>query len=135
MMLRHNTVVAVVDGESVALFRNTGDEAAIELSPLAAPALHLNGHGSGGRHRSSTANPDNRLQEEDGHAAAVAHWLNREAAGNGISDLLVIAPARTLGELRRHYDPHLRTRLVAEISKELVGRPASEIEAAISAHW
>ena len=134
MMLRHNTVVALVDGESVALFRNTGDEVRIELSPLAPPALRLNGHGSGGRHRSSTANPDNRLQEEDGHAAAVAQWLNREAAVNGITELVVIAAARTLGELRLHYDLHLRTRLTGEISKELVGHAASEIEAAIRAH-
>lgn len=133
MMLPHNTVVAIADGEGLVLYRNAGNEAALSLSPIAAPSLHPANPGSGGRHRSSTANPDNRLREEDGYAAAVAHWLNRESAAGRITDLMVIAAARTLGELRHHYDPQLRNRLVGEIGKDLMGRSAAEIAAAIEA--
>ena len=134
MMIPHNTVVAIADGEDLVLFRNAGSEAALNLLRVPTPSLRPTNAGSGGRHRSSTANPDNRLQQEDGYAAAVAHWLNRESAAGRIDGLMVIAAARTLGELRQHYDPRLRSRLIGEISKDLIGRSADEIGAAIAAH-
>ena len=134
MMLSHNALVAVADGKSLALFRNAGNEARLDLVPLPAPALRAVAHPSGGRHRSSSANPASRLQEEDGYAAAVANWLNRQSISNRFEQFVVIAPARTLGEIRRHYDPHFQAHLAGEIGKELADQTADIIEAAIAAH-
>ncbi len=133
MLLPHNTIVAVADGQSLSLFRNVGTEAAPSLAAVESPALHVNGHGSGVRHRSSTANPDDRRQEEDGYAASVARWLNREILSGRIGHLMMIATPKTLGELRLHYHRGLQGKLVGEIAKELSGRSAAVVEAAIAA--
>ena len=58
MMLPHNATVAVVDGETLNLFQNGGDEGALALKAVESPALDIGNAGSGGRHRSSAANPD-----------------------------------------------------------------------------
>lgn len=134
MMLPHNATVAVVDGETLSLFRNGGDEGALALKAVESPALDGGNAGSGGRHRSSAANPDDSRQAEDGFAAAAAAWLNRQVLDGKIEALLVIAAPKTLGELRRHYHKELEAVLEGELSKDLVGRPITDIEAAIHHH-
>jgi protein required for attachment to host cells len=46
---------------------------------------------------------DYHQQEEDRFAAAVAEMLKRRALANEFDSLVVVAPPRTLGELRKHY--------------------------------
>lgn len=121
MLLAHGTVVAVVDGRKLELYRNNGVGAAPELAPMAAPALDTHNRGSGGRHHSSTGNPTGHLLDEDAHAAAVTAWLNGQVAGHKIEKLVVIAPPRTLGEMRKHYGKPLEAALIGELHKELTG--------------
>lgn len=130
MLLPHGAVVAVVDGEKLELYRNTGNEAAAELSRMDAPNLDEHNKGSGARHITSSANPGHLLGE-DAHAAAVASWLNHGATKGEIKHLVVVAPPRTLGEMRRHYDKQLEAILVGEVHKELIGRGASDVLAAL----
>lgn len=131
MLLPHGTVVAVVDGENLELFRNTGNEAAPDLSPMESPTIESHNKGAGARHHSSSANPTGHQLEEDSHAAAVADWLKQQVVGNKIAHLVVIAPPRTLGELRQRYDKSLEAVLLGEVHKELVGRSAQDILAAL----
>ena len=42
--------------------------------------------------------------------------------------LVVVAPPRTLGELRKHYHVEVARRIVAELPKDLVNTPVAEIE-------
>jgi len=126
MLLPHGTVIAVVDGENLELFRNTGNETAPELAAMDAPKLDGYNKDAGARHKSSSANPGHQL-DEDGHAAGVADWLNQQVMGHRIEHLVVIGAPRTLGELRRRYDKALEAVLIGELNKELVGRSASEI--------
>jgi protein required for attachment to host cells len=58
MILPNDTMVAVADGEKLRLFRNKGMEPHIELAEEAADGVQAANQGSGGRHRSSSANPD-----------------------------------------------------------------------------
>ena len=134
MMLPHNATVAVVDGETMSLFHNGGDEGGLALKAVESPALNGGNAGSGGRHRSSAANPDDSRQAEDGFAAAAAAWLNRQVLDGKIEALMVIAAPKTLGELRRHYHKELEAVLEGELSKDLVGHAISEVEAAIQHH-
>ena len=126
MLLPHGAVVAVVDGEKLELYRNIGNEAAAELSRMDAPKLDEHNKGSGARHITSSANPGHLLGE-DAHAAAVVGWLNQGATKGEIKHLVVVAPPRTLGEMRRHYDKQLEATLVGEVHKELIGRAGSDV--------
>ncbi|MEW9808255.1 host attachment protein [Mesorhizobium marinum] len=131
MILPNNAVVAVVDGKRMRLFRNAGREPHIELVDLPSPELEPAKAGSGSRHRSSSANPDDRRQAEDDFAAAVADHLNGEALADRIEQLVIIADPRTLGELRRHFHDVLEKRLIGQLAKDLSGRPPEAIKAAI----
>jgi protein required for attachment to host cells len=120
-------VIAVVDGEKFELHRNAGNEAAPEFVPMDVPKLHEHNRDSGARHISSAANPTGHLLDEDAHAAAVAVWLNQQVVARNIENLIVIAPPRSLGELRRHYDSALRNVLFRELDKEMTGRTGQDI--------
>lgn len=130
MLLPHGAVVAVVDGERLELYRNSGNEAAPDLAPMSSPKLDEHNKDSGARHISSSANPGH-LIEEDSHIAAVVSWLNRQVTGGEITHLVVIAPPRTLGEMRQRYGKQLEAVLVGELHNEMVGRSGSDILAAL----
>jgi protein required for attachment to host cells len=130
MLLPHGAVIAIVDGEKFELYRNSGNEAAPDLSPVKAPKLDEHNRDSGARHISSSANPGHLLAE-DSHIAAVVSWLNRQATGGEIKHLVIVAPARTLGEMRRRYDKQLEAVLLGELHKELIGRSGGDILTAL----
>ncbi len=131
MILPNDTMVAVADGEKLRLFRNKGMEPHIELAEEAADGVQAANQGSGGRHRSSSANPDGSRLEEDNFAAAAAAYLNRLVLEGSISSLFVIADPRTLGEMRRHFHDALKAKLVGDLAKDLTGSSVEAIEAAL----
>jgi protein required for attachment to host cells len=132
MILPHGATVAVTDGTKMLLFRNKGKEA-IDLEPLAHPRLDHGHAGSGGRHRSSGANPDAHRIEEDDFAAAASAYLNKEVLAGNIVSIAIIANARTLGEMRKHFHSRLVERLAGEVVKDLVDHSKKDIEAAVRA--
>ena len=129
MKLSHGAMVAVVDGEKLALFRNT-NASEVRLTALETPSIEDRVSGSAGR-RSSEANPDNDTQAEDGFAMGVAEVLNKWSLTNKIDELLVIAAPKTLGELRKHWHKDLQAKLAGEIAKDLTGHSVDQIAAAI----
>ena len=134
MQFPKGTTFAVADGRKLRLFRNTGDALQLELKELAPPVLEPHDAGSGSRHRNSAANPDDQLSEEDGHAAATAAYLNRQVLVGEIHNLFVVAPPRTLGELRRHYHASLKLKLIGELDKEHTGdTPEKLLKALVAA--
>jgi len=132
MILPANAVVAVADGHNLTLFRNAGTNAELRLVPMDGPANLSGEAGSGGRHHSSSANPDSHRLAEDDFAAAAANWLNTQVLGGKIDALFVIATPKTLGELRLGYHAELRAKLLGEESKDMIGRSAAEIESLIA---
>lgn len=133
MQIPKGATVAVADGEKLNLFRNTGDEANPKLTALPAADVASDNKGSGARHQSSSANPDNSQAEEDSFSAGIADFLNRQVLDGKINDLVVIAAPRTLGELRKHYHKKLSATLVGEIAKDLTGHAVQDIEKTIAA--
>ncbi len=130
MLLPHGTVIALIDGRNFELYRNAGNEAEPDLAALPSPALDAHNH-SGAGHRSSPGNHANSLVDEDAHANAAATWLNGEVLGHRIEQLVVIAPPRTLGELRRHYHQMTTRAVIRELDKDLIGKQADTIIAAL----
>ncbi len=133
MLLPHGATVAVADGAKLVLFRNTGNEAHPELTAMATPDIDTHNKSGGQRHQTSDANPSLGQLDEDGFAAGTADWLNHQALTNKIDALVVIAAPRTLGELRKHFHKALTAKIIGEISKDLTGHPAADIQKAIAA--
>lgn len=130
MLLPHGTVIALVDGKNFELYRNTGNEAEPALTSESAPKLDASNH-SGGSHHSSSGNHAGSLVSEDANAIAAVEWLNSQVLGHKIGQLVVVAAPRTLGEMRRHYHKQLEKVLLREVSKDLIGKPASDVLAAV----
>ena len=76
---------------------------------------------------------DFHQQEEDRFAADTAAMLKARALRERVRALVVVAPPRTLGELRKHYHKEVEQRLVAEVPKDLVNVPVAEIEKILQA--
>lgn len=130
MLLTHGAVIALVDGHKFELYRNSGNEAAPDLTAQTTPKLDASNH-SGGSHHSSSGNHADSLVSEDAHAIAVVEWLNSQVLGHKIEHLVVIAAPRTLGEMRRHYHKQTEKALMGELAKDLTGRKPDDIMAAL----
>ena len=131
MLLPHNTLVAVADGEKLHLFRTEGNEEHPRLTPAGHPQVGGSNHSGGSRHHSSAANPDEKQGGEDTFAAAVAKLLNEQAQGNVFEPAVIIAAPQMLGELRKHYHKALSAKLMGEIAKDMTGQMAEQIAKAI----
>lgn len=129
MLVPPGATVAVADGENLHLFHSGGDGT---LTPLPSDVT-AHQDGAQPKHHGGSANPDDKQLSEDGFAAGIADVLNGKVLDGTIKQLVIIAPPRTLGELRRHYHKALTAVLVGEIGKELSGRSPAEIEKAIIA--
>lgn len=134
MLLPHGTVFAIVDGEKFELYRNSGMESEPLLTALATPDLEATNYSAAARDhdkisRFQSGAPKDRLDnmEEAAHATAVAQWLNSQVLSREIDKLVVVADPKSLGEMRRHYHKELSSVLVAEVPKNLAGRPPQEI--------
>ncbi len=133
MKIPKSAIVAVADGEKLHLYQNDGEESAPKLTPMPDTAISTENKGSGGRHQSSSANPSDSQQDEDGFAAGTAAMLNKRVLDGNIDALIVVAAPRTLGELRKHYHKALSAVLAGEISKDLTGHSVADVERAIAA--
>ncbi|WP_292050493.1 MULTISPECIES: host attachment family protein [unclassified Brevundimonas] len=132
MNLPSNALVAVVDGEKLALFRNSGSATEVQLKAVESPPLEDRVVGSAGR-VSSDANPDNDSQAEDGHAMSVANALNGWALKNKFDKLVVIAAPKTMGELRKHWHKEVEGAIIGEITKTLTNASTDDIIKSIEA--
>jgi len=145
MLVPHNSLVLVTDGEKMLFFRNAGD---VQLLDLAVErkreqevppdrALKSDAPGSAyasvGSSRSSMEETDYHLLEEERFAVETADMLKRRALANDFESLIVVAPPRTLGALRKHYHKEVEKRLTREIAKDLTRHPVEEIEKILNA--
>lgn len=103
-----------------------------------APSIAQNGsmHARGGgaqfaQSRSSVGEVDFHQLEEDRFAADAAELLKKRALSNEYESLIVVAPPKTLGELRKHYHKEVSDRLNGELAKDLTGHPIPDIEQAL----
>lgn len=94
------------------------------------------GHARGGGaqfapSRGSFEQTDFHQLEEDRFAAEVADLLKKSALRNDFESLIIVAPPKTLGEMRKHYHKEVSERLTGELDKDLTGHPIPDIEQAL----
>ncbi|HWH18562.1 MAG TPA: host attachment family protein [Allosphingosinicella sp.] len=141
MQVPHNSFVVVADGEKMLFFRNQGDEQFPKLEVERKreqdnPANRDQTTGeagrtfdaSGGPGRSAYEETDFHQLEEARFAAETAEMLKKRALRNEFENLIIVAPPRTLGELRKHYHKEVEKRLAGEVAKDLTGHPVEQIE-------
>jgi protein required for attachment to host cells len=146
MQVPHNSFVLVADGQKMLFFRNEGDAEFLKLEVerkreqdgAADRDLKTDDAGrtfdaSGGAGRSAYEEVDFHQLEEDRFAAEAAEMLKQRALRNEFESVIIVAPPRTLGELRKHYHKEVQKRITGEIAKDLTGHPVPEIEKIISA--
>ncbi len=134
MKLPSGAHVAVIDGERFVLLRNTGDAVHPNLGEGQEPAVDATNKSQGKmRHSITTSQHRGDDLNEAAHVSAAAEWLNHAVLTNKIDELVIVADARSLGELRRHYHKELEARLIGEVGKALTNRPVQEVEQAILA--
>jgi protein required for attachment to host cells len=141
-MLRipHNAFVFVGDGSKALVLRNEGDAQFLNLKAERVftdhnPATHEQGTDRPGRTFSSLGGVRSSVDQTDWHkleehrfAAQVAATLERIVRERGVEALVVVAPPRTLADLRKAIHRDVKKKIIAEIGKDLTKHPVDQIE-------
>ena len=141
MKIPTNALVLVADGRKMLFFRNEGQgdhvqlvtEAHDEREDQADHELKSDSPGPGsqrgGYGRAAMDETDYHQLDEDRYAADAADQLRVRALAGDFEDLVIIAPPKTLGELRKHLHKEVERRVVMELAKEMTDRPLPDIAA------
>ena len=153
MALPNQALVLVADGRKMLFFRNHGDENQIDLRTEAhderedakdsemktdSPGTAAHGagaHGSGvgaqgGGHvsRPVMEETDYHQQEEDKWVKEAAEELKKRALRNDFEALIIVAPPKALGVLRKELHKEVEKRIIKTINKEMTDKPIPDIE-------
>lgn len=141
LIIPQDALVFVGDGRKALFLRNYGDakfpnlrtERVIEEEN---PSTHEQGSDRPGRlneahvsgRRSAVEPTDWHDIEEHRFARKVAEAVEQMVRGNKATALIVVAPPRTLADLRNAFHPDVKACIIAEINKDLTKHPLIEIE-------
>ena len=143
-VLNHGAWALVADGRRALFLCNHGDADLIDLRVLSArvetnPAAHEWATDRPGRvfspagaRRGAVEETDWHEHEEERFVRAVAETLNDAAESGEMTEFVIVAPPKALGELRKSLSEKTRTRLVGELDKDLTRHPLAEIEKALA---
>jgi len=136
----HNAYVFVGDGRKALVLRNEGDAQYLNLKTERVfadsnPPTHEQGtdrpgreHSSVGAGRSSVSQTDWHDLEEHKFAHEVAATLEKVVRERKVEHLIVVAPPRTLADLRKAFHDDVKKKIVAELDKDLTKHPVYDIE-------
>lgn len=126
----HDTLLLVADGEKMMFLRNHGDAAQPEFQletrqnrPELPDHVGKQGTSTGG------GDQDFHKDEENRFAAGLSDQLRMRALAHDFDALIIIAPPRTLGELRKNLHAEVEKRIIMELAKEMTDRPIPDITA------
>lgn len=137
----HDALVFVGDGQKALFLRNSGDATLPNLTTARVftdenPPTHEQGTDRPGRtfqsadktQRSGVETTDWHELEKERFAKRVAVALEQMVRGEKVKAIVVVAPPRTLAELRNAFHADVKNRIVAEIDKDLTKLPVDQIE-------
>jgi protein required for attachment to host cells len=140
LKLRQGTWVVVCDGRKTIVLENIGDEqypdlrtkSALEAEDAPTSALGTDRpgrvHQSVGSARSGVEQTDWHDRDEQEFLHALAARLDKAVQAKAVTHLVIVAPPRALGVLRKAFSPHVKDAILAEIDKDLAAHPVSDIE-------
>ena len=104
------------------------------------PPTHEQGSDAPGRAYSSVGGGRSAVEETDWHevekerfAASIAEHINKAAQSAAFKQLVIVAPPKILGDLRREFSKETETKILAEIPKDLTHHTIAEIERLLTA--
>ncbi|MGZ3409609.1 MAG: host attachment protein [Xanthobacteraceae bacterium] len=141
LKIPHNAIVFVGDGRKAMFLRNDGDEKFPNLRMEQVftdehnSATHEQGTDRPGRtiasvgsRRSSVSQTDWHDLEEHRFARDVAAALEKVVRERKVEALVIVAPPRTLADLRGAFHNDVKRIIVGELHKDLTKHPVYEIE-------
>ena len=137
----HDAVVFVGDGQKALFLRNRGDDRFPNLTtervfgekdlPTREQGTDRPGRAfkrAGTNLRSAVEDTDWHELEKHRFADHVAAALEQLVRSQNVKHVVVVAPPRTLAELRRAFHDDVKRRIVAEVDKDLTKHPVWDIE-------
>jgi len=138
----HDAIVFVGDGRKALFLRNAGDEKFPNLKTEQVfvdhnPATHEQGTDKPGRlfaganaggRRGAVETTDWHELEEHRFARTVAEAFEKLVRERKVKAVIIVAPPRTLAELRHAFHDDVKARIIAEIDKDFTKHPVYEIE-------
>jgi protein required for attachment to host cells len=141
LKIPNNALVFVGDGRKALFLRNHGDAKFPNLRTEKVfeeenPSTHEQGSDRPGRlreaalagRRSAVEPTDWHDIEEHRFARKVAAAMEQMVRASQAKALIVVAPPKTLAELRNAFAPDVKACIIAEINKDLTKHPLEEIE-------
>jgi protein required for attachment to host cells len=141
----HNGAWVVVgDGRRVLFLANHGDPDLLDLRVLEAvveeiPAAHDLGTDAPGRLFASRGGTRSAVESTDWHevekehfARQIAQRINTAAENGAMKEIIIIAPPRVLGEIRKELSSKAQGKVKGELDRDLTHHPLPEIEKALS---
>ena len=141
LVIPHDGFVFVGDGRKALFLRNDGDDKFPNLKTERVfvdrdnPPTREQGTDQPGRAFSGIDGRRGALEQADWHELEERHFAREVAAAlvkvvreRKVKALVVAAPPRTLSELRQAFHADVKTKIVAEIDKDLTKLPVYEIE-------
>ncbi len=146
LKIPHNAFIFVGDGRKALFLRNEGDEKYPNLKTERVfedinPATHEQGSDRPGRvskafdssQRSAVEPVDWHRLEEHRFARQAAAAMEEIVRTRKVPALIVVAPPRTLADLRAAFHADVRSRIIAELDKDLTKHPVGDIERLLTA--
>lgn len=136
----HNAYVIVGDGRKALFLRNEGRDGVLQLKTEQVlkndnPPTREQGSSQPGRSFQSVGSSRSSVEQTDWHdleehrfARSIADALAVLAQDKDIPGFVIIAPPRTLADLRQAFGADIKHRIIAEIHKDLTGHPVKDIE-------
>ena len=140
LSIPNEALVVVGDGEKALLLRNKGgpQDVKLEVEDILGhdnPATHEQGTDKPGRAFASAGTARSAMEETDWHqlgedrfAVDIADTLYRLAHANKFEALVVVAPPKVLGTLRKAFHKEVADRIIGELPKNLTSHPIPDIE-------
>lgn len=140
LSIPHNAFIFVGDGRKALFLRNDGDDKFPNLKtenvfedvnpPSHEQGTDRPGHiGKGQNGRRSAVEPTDWHDIEAHHfARKVAAALEQVVRAKKVKAVVIVAPPRTLADLRDAFHPDVKACVIAEINKDLTKHPVWEIE-------
>lgn len=141
----NQALVVIGDGEKALFLRNKGGPQTLKLEVENIlghdnPATHEQGTDRPGRTHASVGTARSAMEETDWHrlgeerfAAEIANTLYRLAHANKFEALVVVAPPKVLGNLRKAFHKEVLDRITGEVPKDLTSHPVPDIEKLLAA--
>ena len=141
----NRALIVVGDGEKALFLRNEGEPEKLQLEVENIfghdnPATHEQGTDKPGRAFASAGTARSAMEQTDWHqlgeerfAAGIAETLYQLAHANQFEALVVVAPPKVLGNLRKAFHKEVVDRITGEVPKDLTSHPVAEIERLLAA--